>query len=167
MCRGRNRRIFQSKRRRNQKQRKVSVKVGRPPPKLGNIENTKPVIRYGTLNQETSVGPGNVGERRRKNCKEIQTGLQLREKNNEKIKPTHSSLILSRFPPLHLLQIQQFLRLRSSWSPFPCELFNAGIVSLEVHFCDECFERRKREWVGGGEGVDEEEGALDCARARD
>lgn len=80
MCRGRNRRIFQSKRRRNQKQRKVSVKVGRPPPNLGNIENTKPVIRYGTLNQETSVGPGNVGERRRKNCKEIQTGLQLREK---------------------------------------------------------------------------------------
>lgn len=92
---------------------------------------------------------------------------QRREKSNEKIEPTHSSLVLSRFPPLHLLQIQQFLRLRSSWSPFSCKLFNAGIVSLEVHFCDECFERRKREWVGGGEGVDEEEGALDCARARD
>lgn len=87
---------------------------------------------------------------------------QRREK-----KPTHSSLIFSRFPPLHLLQIQQFLRLGSSWSPFPYELFNAGIVSLEVHFCDECFERRKREWVGGGEGVDEEEGSLNCVRARD
>lgn len=57
-----------------------SHRVGRSPPNWAAYENTKPMIRYGTPNQETSVGPGNVGERRRKNCNEIQTGLPTQGK---------------------------------------------------------------------------------------
>ncbi|OXG18505.1 hypothetical protein C366_02608 [Cryptococcus neoformans Tu401-1] len=92
---------------------------------------------------------------------------QIRKHGKRKRKPTHSCLILSSFPFFDLLQIQQLLRLWSPWPPFSCKLFNAGIMSLEIHFRYECFEGREGKRVWGGEGVDEEEWPLDCARASD
>lgn len=40
-------------------------------------------------------------------------------------------------------------------------------MSLEIHFRYECFEGREGKRVWGGEGVDEEEWPLDCARVSD
>lgn len=109
------------------------------------------------------VDPGNVRRRR----KSTGSKTQSLENSEKKRRPTHSSLILSSFPFLDLLQIQQLLRLWSPRSPFSYKLFNAGIVSFEVHFRDECFEGRESKRVRGGEGVDEEERPLDCVRTSD